>query len=280
MKKRFLIALAAIAVSLGGVALAQLVGTQRIEENYWFTDDHQIQIGSLPDAAIEYDTAQTPDALVIGTPATNDCLLISRKAEINTDMSVADLGSPGVCLMSNGGDKSLKIYHDDTNGVIDTTSGYISVPDKIVDSAVNAAGGSATAIAVSGTLGIMDNSDTYLGVDVSVTNANHTGSGNVVAGVNVGGITGDAQATETGVLVGDGWDVGVNAGNGGITTSGTITSSIATSVGWSLVTGANAACNATCTNGCVMGQDTGDANKPLVDCADTTADRCICAGAN
>jgi hypothetical protein len=51
-------------------------------------------------------------------------------------------------------------------------------------------------------------------------------------------------------------------------------------VGWSIVTGANTACNTTCTNACVFGQDTDAATKPIVDCADATADRCTCAGSS
>lgn len=65
-----------------------------------------------------------------------------------------------------------------------------------------------------------------------------------------------------------------------LTTNSTVTSSNATDIGWSIVSGANTACNTTCTFACVAGQDTGDANKPLVGCADATADLCICAGAN
>jgi len=125
----------------------------------------------------------------------------------------------------------------------------------------------------------MNGSDDYTAIDVNITNANHTSTGNTVQGLDVSSITGDADATETGVKVGDGCDVGVDAGNGGITTSGAITSSIATSIGWSVVSGANTACNTTCTNGCVFGQDAGASNV-IVNCAAATADVCVCAGAN
>ncbi len=60
-----------------------------------------------------------------------------------------------------------------------------------------------------------------------------------------------------------------------------ITSSSTTTIGWSVVSGANAACSTTCTNACVLGFDNGAADaEALVDCADTTADVCVCAGAN
>lgn len=63
--------------------------------------------------------------------------------------------------------------------------------------------------------------------------------------------------------------------------TGSITSSAATTIGWSVVSGADAACSSTCTNACVFGFDNGAADaEALVDCADTTADVCVCAGAN
>lgn len=68
--------------------------------------------------------------------------------------------------------------------------------------------------------------------------------------------------------------------NGNILTTGTFKSSNTGSIGWSVVTGANTACNTTCNNACVFGQDTAALTYAIVDCADATADRCVCAGAN
>lgn len=198
--KRFKLLTALLLILVGGAASAQLANTDRIQNHQWLLDTTELQFGSLPDAVMEYDTAQTPDALILRTPATQDCLLVSKKADV-ADLAVADLGSAGVCLMSDGGDKSLKLYHNDTNAVIDTTSGSITMLDTVA-------------------------------------------------------VTGAISATTT------------------------ITSSSATTLGWSVVTGANTACSTTCTTACVFGQDSGDANKPIVDCADATADRCVCAGAN
>lgn len=60
-----------------------------------------------------------------------------------------------------------------------------------------------------------------------------------------------------------------------------ITSSKATTIGWSIVAGADTACTTTCTNACVVGFDNGAGDaEALVDCANATADVCLCAGAN
>jgi hypothetical protein len=65
-----------------------------------------------------------------------------------------------------------------------------------------------------------------------------------------------------------------------VTASSSILSTAATTIGWSVVAGANAACSATCTNACVFGVNTAATEADIVDCADTTADECLCAGAS
>lgn len=66
---------------------------------------------------------------------------------------------------------------------------------------------------------------------------------------------------------------------GNMTTTGTFTSSGTSSLGWSVVAGANAVCTTTCTTPAVMGWDTAVTAVP-VGPSDATADICLCAGAN
>lgn len=64
---------------------------------------------------------------------------------------------------------------------------------------------------------------------------------------------------------------------------GTMTSSLTTSLGWSVVDQTdNQACTTGCTSACVFGIDnaTGTAVTNLVSCAATTADLCVCAGSS
>lgn len=81
----------------------------------------------------------------------------------------------------------------------------------ITGTKVNAAGGSADVLDLTSTLGIMDGSDTFNGMNVTLTNANHTGVSNVVNGIKIGNIVGDADATETGLIIGTGWDNGIES---------------------------------------------------------------------
>ena len=64
-----------------------------------------------------------------------------------------------------------------------------------------------------------------------------------------------------------------------VSVNGTIASSRATDLGWSVVNAANQACNTTCTNACVFGMDTAALGNFLA-CDNAGSDTCICAGAN
>jgi hypothetical protein len=64
-----------------------------------------------------------------------------------------------------------------------------------------------------------------------------------------------------------------------ISITSTFVSTATSSIGWSIVAGADAACNTTCTSACVMGFaiDAAGGSNPVA-CTDATADNCLCAG--
>lgn len=72
----------------------------------------------------------------------------------------------------------------------------------------SAAGSSTTGLFQTGaiTLPVMNGSDTWTGFAFNSTNANHTGASNTLNAFAAAAITGDADATETAVSVGTGWD--------------------------------------------------------------------------
>ena len=65
-----------------------------------------------------------------------------------------------------------------------------------------------------------------------------------------------------------------------MTNTGEVTSAGTSSIGWAVVAGADTACNTTCTSACVFGVNTASLTADIVDCADATADECMCAGAS
>ena len=63
-------------------------------------------------------------------------------------------------------------------------------------------------------------------------------------------------------------------------TTGTIIGTGTATIGWTVQSGANTACSTTCVTPCVFGVNTASATADIVDCADATADECLCAGAS
>ena len=126
--------------------------------------------------------------------------------------------------------------------------------------------------------------ETSAGTDeLTLTNAGVlTATGAITAG-------GTAQSTITEGLVvnnGSGTDedddltVNVSGGAYEIDAGAATFTSTANSFGWSVVAGADTACTTTCTSACVFGVNTASLTADIVDCADATADECLCAGAN
>jgi hypothetical protein len=67
--------------------------------------------------------------------------------------------------------------------------------------------------------------------------------------------------------------------DGGTCTSDGNLSCTGNDMGWAVVAGANTACTTTCTSACIFGVNTAATEADIVNCADATADECLCAGA-
>lgn len=113
-------------------AFAQLVGVDRVQNHQWMVDDKQLRFGSFPDAACEYDTTQTNDALVCGLSSDSERLILTQNADLGTNFGLSDLNTPGLTIMSADGTRNVTLYHDGTNAVIDVSSGTVSFPDGIL----------------------------------------------------------------------------------------------------------------------------------------------------
>lgn len=100
---------------------------------------------------------------------------------------------------------------------------------------VNAAEGSANPMDWTGTLGNMNGSDDFTFLDMNFTNGTHSSTGNTIQAVDISNITGSANATESALKVGTGWDYGVyNASPSvlsGAVTLGTTTATVGLTLG-------------------------------------------------
>lgn len=124
-------------------------------------------------------------------------------------VSALKVGAGGARVL--GGTLRMQTAAGVDKTTIDGATGNTVIGGTLGQSLVNAAGGGANPYDYTGTLGIMDGSDDFTLFDVNVTNANHTGSSNTVQAIDIAGITGDAQATETAISIGAGWDYGMIA---------------------------------------------------------------------
>ena len=117
------------------------------------------------------------------------------------------VGSGGFLLRN--GDFEIQDYAQDTTFSVAKTTGNFLTVGTFGMSLVNAASGSANPFDFTGTLGIMNGSDDFTLFDVNITNANHTSTSNTVQVLDIAAITGDADATETAIKIGAGWDSGI-----------------------------------------------------------------------
>ncbi len=138
------------------------------------------------------------------------------------------------------GTGSLDIYGPATFRGAVTDRSNLAIWGNLTLTATNAAGGSANPIDYTATAGIMNGSDDLTVIDINLTNADHTSTGNTVQALDIAAITGDANATETAINVGTGWDSGLTNASPS-TFSGAVTES--STVAQTLVNGAGASAN-------------------------------------
>ena len=98
-------------------------------------------------------------------------------------------------LVSNGNTDLLTITPDGT-----AANGTYTFED------IPAAGAGDDLIVFSATVLAMDNSDTISFLNLDITNADHGGSSNFLYALDIAAITGDAEASEYAIYMGDGWD--------------------------------------------------------------------------
>lgn len=259
MKKIFLALL--LIPSIAGAQQSGLV-PKRYGQSYG--DNAPLRFGNSLDAAVEFSTRQSIDGLIFGLSNPANYIVFAEKADMAFDFAHTAQTYPTLFVHSQNQatNEWISVGHNGTNGVINVGTGAVTFPGGV------SASFSPTGLMTFSSGVAVAPSSYQIGRDADATNQIHlnvpTGAGfelsiNDVAEMTLNATTADFK-------------------NNVITTSGSITSTAATNIGWSVVAGANTACNTTCTNACVFGQNTADMS--IVDCAAATADVCVCAGAN
>ena len=96
-------------------------------------DATYLKFGSGEDTAIGYNTAQTPDSLMLRLSNDSRGLIICSMNDAGFDFSHPQQTNPTLFIHSANQSTSewISISHNQTDGVIDTGTGYVYIPDGI-----------------------------------------------------------------------------------------------------------------------------------------------------
>jgi hypothetical protein len=93
-------------------------------------DNKDLFFGSSSDATFKYDTGQTADALMIGTPLSSESIIIAQVADVDTDFGFPLQSNPTLVIQSaDDTTPAQRIYfaHDQTDGVVSADTGDIKI---------------------------------------------------------------------------------------------------------------------------------------------------------
>ena len=283
MKKIILTALALCSIS--SFAHAQLAGTDRVTSNQWIVSDRAIKFGDYPNAEIKYD----------GTNLLIDILHGGGKVSIPDGMILGP-SSFGASIEFEG---TTSDAFETTLGVVDPTADRtVSIPNQSGTVLLSQTAQDAAESIKGISNGIQFEGSTADSIETNLIAADPTGADTTYMLNSQGGIGAvvlSTLSTNAADVAGSVW-LAANAikfegatANGNETTvsvtdptaSRTVTipdasGTICLGGALSLAAGANTACSTTCgaLTKCLFGEDT--AANHIVDCADATADTCIC----
>src|SRR3989344_7893249 len=105
--------------------------------NVFLPDDAYIMFGNTtgtPDIRIGWNTAQTVDALYIGTLAAQNTIIIAENADRTFDFAHAAQTNPTLFVHSAAQSTSqwISLTHDGSNGLIEVGTGSIVMTDNFV----------------------------------------------------------------------------------------------------------------------------------------------------
>lgn len=114
----------------GQAMTSPVYGAVTIRGTLFLLDNVQLRLGTGNDTRLEYDTAVTPDSLVLGLGSDSRIFYITEAADIGTDWAKAQQSNPTLCLQSadeTSVTERLCLAHDGTNAQLTTDSGSLIV---------------------------------------------------------------------------------------------------------------------------------------------------------
>jgi len=113
--------------------------------NTTLQDDKQLVFGTGSDAALEYDTANTPDTLKLGVSSDSNTLVVCEKADMQTDFALPAQTDPTIDIQSADATKpyqALLLTHNEVRGRDPTTD--VDPPDLLIKAPNSAPAGTGT----------------------------------------------------------------------------------------------------------------------------------------
>jgi signal peptide peptidase SppA len=151
---------------------ATLTGLLTLSAGVLVADDQNACFGDSSDACLQYDTAQTTDAFLLGVGADSEGVVICQKGDMAYDFAHADQTNPTLWIQSatQSATEWVSLAHDQTNGVLDVGAGVVSIPDGLTtvaatftgDATLGGGAGALTFNAASSSIVTTDNSATGL----------------------------------------------------------------------------------------------------------------------
>jgi len=95
-------------------------------------DDKNFYFGGANDTAIQYDTTQTNDALIIGVGAGSEAVIIAQEGDMGYDFAHPEQINPTLYIQSNTqtDDEWISLSHDTEKGIIDSGTNVTEIASE------------------------------------------------------------------------------------------------------------------------------------------------------
>lgn len=236
----------------------------------------KLSVAGTTEASLEDDQLTISGAAFQVVPGATS-LTFRNNADSSDNLSITDAGvvtSRAGFVATAGGLTATAGDIINTAGNTTTTAGNVAI------TAGNLTFGAASAKVIPGATSLLFQNNANNATNVTITDAGRvtirenlvftTATSQILPGATSISLRNTANNADNLIIV----DAGAATFRSTIVSAGTST------IGWSVVSGANTACTTTCTAACVLGVNTGAVTADFVDCADATADKCLCAGAS
>jgi hypothetical protein len=129
-------------ITAGGAINLSSTGKINVSGDLEMQDDTDLGFGNASDATLTYNTTQTVDTLVLGVSAESNGMIVCQKGDTGFDFAHALETDPTLFVHSanQATDEWISISHDQTNSVINSGKGALSIGGQVSGHALTSNG--------------------------------------------------------------------------------------------------------------------------------------------